>query len=125
MDADRHRNDPSGVSAVLTAMGKRLKQLRLEAGKSQEELGQAANVSAKYVSQLENGHANPSLEVLHALAEKGLRMPLAAFFAYDTHGRTARDELREIQLLLAAVPKKQRARALHVLRALVEPLGTK
>ncbi len=110
------------VSRILKAVGKRLRALRREAGKTQEELAGASGVTAKYVSQVENGHANPSLEVLHALSEKGLKMPLAAFFAYDTRGRTARDEIREVQVLLASLPKKERGRALHVLCALVEPI---
>lgn len=109
------------MSAILEAAGGRLRALRREAGKSQEELARDAGVTAKYVSQLENGHANPSLEVLHALAEEGLGMPLAAFFAYDTRGQDTQDELRQIQVLFASQPKADRQRALRVLEALVQP----
>jgi transcriptional regulator with XRE-family HTH domain len=122
METTHCENDASSVSAVLNAGGRRLRALRREAEMSQEELADAAGVTAKYVSQVENGHANPSLEVLHALSEKGLKIPLAAFFAYDTRGRRAHDEIREVQVLVASRPKSERRRLLHVLRALVEPL---
>lgn len=112
----------TGVSEVLPALGQRLRALRQESGLSQEDVGQAADVSAKYISQVENAQANPSIEILHALVELGLKMPLAAFFAYDTKAQEARDDIREVQALLAAQSKKQRRRVLHVLRALVEPL---
>lgn len=88
---------------------------------SQEQVATAAGLTPKYVSQVENARANPSLLVLHALAEKGLKIPLAALFAYDTTGGEAQDDVRTIGALLAAQPRKIRRRALSVLRALVEP----
>jgi transcriptional regulator with XRE-family HTH domain len=103
-------------------MGRRLRDLRQAASLSQEQLGQAAGVTAKYISAVENGHTNPSLLVLHALVQKGMGLPLAAFFAYDTGFAEAADELAELEALLASQPKKLRRRALHVLRALVETL---
>jgi len=108
------------VSAILQAAGKRLKTLRKEAGKSQEQLGADSGVTAKYISQLENGRANPSLEVLHALAEQGLNIPLATFFAYDTSGEEIHGQLRQLQVLFASQSEAKRQRALRLLEAFVQ-----
>ena len=66
---------------------------REETGLTQEALAEAAGVTAKYVSEVENGHVNPSFVVLHDLAEKGFNLSLAAFFSYDTTAAEATDEL--------------------------------
>jgi len=109
------------VDRTLQQMGRRLRELRQAARLSQEQLGQAAGVSAKYISAVENGHANPSFLVLHALVQKGMGLPMAAFFTYDTTFGEAADDAAQLKALLAAQPKKLRRRALMVLRALVEP----
>ncbi len=112
----------SYVDRLLQQMGHRLRELRQAASLSQEQLGQAAGVTAKYISAVENGHTNPSFLVLHALVQKGMGLPLASFFAYDTAFGEAADESAQIEALLAGQPKKVRRRALLVLRALVETL---
>ena len=109
-------------SVDVNLVGKRLRALRQEARLSQEDVANNANVSAKFISQIETANANPSIEILHALVEKGLNLSMAAFFAYDTMGNQTRDDIREIQALFSAQPKQQRKRALHILRALIEPL---
>lgn len=43
--------------------GKRLKQLREEAGLTQEQLSDLLHISIDYESKLENGKRNPSLEL--------------------------------------------------------------
>jgi transcriptional regulator with XRE-family HTH domain len=48
--------------------GKRLRQLRLDAGLSQEALADEAGLDRTYVSSCERGHRNISLENLCRLA---------------------------------------------------------
>jgi transcriptional regulator with XRE-family HTH domain len=110
------------VSVVFKRLGRRLRELRMSAGLSQEQLGAAAGLTAKYISLVENGHVNASVGVLHAIAEKALKMPLATVFAFDTSATEAMAEIREVEALLAGQARRVRRRALHVLRALVEPL---
>jgi transcriptional regulator with XRE-family HTH domain len=103
-------------------MGRRLRELRVAAGLNQDQLAVAAGVTAKYISQLERGAANPSLGVMHAIAEKGLKMPLSAFFAYDTSGAETDDVMRKLAALVASQPLKMKRRILRVIEALVEPM---
>lgn len=83
---------------------------------TQEALGQRADVQAKYISEIENGHANPSIGVLSQLVEQGLGLTLAAFFAPSD----VSDDLGKIQVLFAGQSASVRKRALRVLRALVD-----
>jgi len=48
-------------------MGQRLRQRRLDAGLTQQELARRAGVRLETISRLENGHRYPALHTLHAL----------------------------------------------------------
>ncbi len=113
----------SSVEPILKAFATRLRQLRKSAGLTQQELAESAGITAKYVSELENGHANPSLAVIYALSEAGLGVPLATFFGYDAAGDEVRNDLRLAETLLAAMPDTERRRALKVLETLADSAG--
>jgi len=53
---------------VRRRLGLRIKQLRENAGLSQEELAHRSSIHVTYLSGLENGKRNPSLLVLDRLA---------------------------------------------------------
>lgn len=50
-------------------LGREIRESRLLAGISQEDLALMADIDRSYVSQLERGIANPSLLILHRLAK--------------------------------------------------------
>lgn len=50
-----------------TAFGLRLRELRLNAGLSQEALGGLAGLDRTYISSCERGRRNATLEALHKL----------------------------------------------------------
>lgn len=54
---------------LRATLAKEIRQARIRAGLSQEELALAADVDRTYVSQIERRVANPSLLVLVRLAE--------------------------------------------------------
>jgi len=60
---------------IYSQLGKRIAYLRLEKKMSQMKLALEAKVSKNYVSDLENGRRNPSLDVLNRIA-KGLGITL-------------------------------------------------
>lgn len=66
-------------SPIATAVGKRIKACRIAADKSQEELAHDALVDRTYVSSIERGLANPSVETLANLAYC-MGITLAALF---------------------------------------------
>jgi len=64
---------------IKLKIGQRIKQLRSELGISQEALGLEAGVDRTYVSDVENGRRNVSVEILERLV-KALGVTLAEFF---------------------------------------------
>ena len=60
---------------LVAAFAIALAELREQAGLTQEQLAERADVSARFISFLENGHRQPSLSALHALSRgMGIRM---------------------------------------------------
>jgi len=111
----RKRNDGDATADVAV----RLRQFRTNAGITQEALAHAAKLTPKFVSQIENGHVNPSIGVLTRLVEDGLKLPLAAFFASPSDS-TIRDDLVQLTSLFASQPTRVRRMALRVLEALCD-----
>lgn len=60
---------------LVAAFAAALRDLRVDAGISQEELAGRADVSVRYISLLETGRRQPSLSALAALS-LGLGMPM-------------------------------------------------
>jgi transcriptional regulator with XRE-family HTH domain len=65
---------------IKLKIGQRIKQLRNELGISQEALGLEAGVDRTYVSDVENGRRNVSVEILERLI-KGLKVTMGEFFS--------------------------------------------
>lgn len=64
----------------LTAFGLRLRELRIERGLSQEELGLLAELDRTYISGIERGTRNVGLINVFRIA-KALNVPPAALFS--------------------------------------------
>lgn len=73
---------PSEPRDLPRALGRRLRQLRDARQLTQGELAELAHLDTSYISQIENGHRDPSLTSLGALAD-ALGMSLAEFLAVD------------------------------------------
>ena len=67
-----------------TLIGTRVRNLRLEAGLSQDALAGRCGLSSSMLSRIESGQRQPSLSVLHTIAD-GLQVPAAAFLADSSH----------------------------------------
>ena len=63
----------------LLAFGQHIKQLRLEQGLSQEQLGLIAELDRTYISGIERGVRNVSLSNIFRLA-RALDVPASALF---------------------------------------------
>jgi transcriptional regulator with XRE-family HTH domain len=76
-----------GLSILRIRLGAALQKHRLQRGLTQAELAEFADLSLKYVGEIERGEANTTLEVLERLASavgwnpmdalEGLREPLS------------------------------------------------
>ena len=49
---------------ILRALGKNLNRLRMNSGLTQEKLAEKADVSLRYIQQLEAGQRNPSIPTI-------------------------------------------------------------
>ena len=59
---------PSATDAARAAFGRRVRELRAQRGLSQERLAEVSGLHRTYVSSLERGQRNVSLENIHRLA---------------------------------------------------------
>lgn len=70
------RDDVTWGSAVRSAFGRRVREVRLSVDISQEELAHRSGLDRSYVGQVERGERNLTLENIYRLAE-GLGVPAA------------------------------------------------
>jgi transcriptional regulator with XRE-family HTH domain len=68
---------------LLKEVGRRVAELRLARGLTQEELAERLDVGVRYVQALEAGRQNVTLKSLALFAAK-LRSPASAFFEAPT-----------------------------------------
>ena len=64
-------------------LGARIKQIRKSRRLSQEVLAERAGISAQYVSNIERGRENPTLDLLFRLAD-ALKVSLADMCDYES-----------------------------------------
>jgi transcriptional regulator with XRE-family HTH domain len=62
-------------------LGKRIQQLRIKRGMTQERLAEAAKVSMTFLSVIENGKDAPSLKLLYRIAQ-ALDVKVADLFPF-------------------------------------------
>jgi transcriptional regulator with XRE-family HTH domain len=59
------------------AFGQRIRELRLLAGLTQDDLAERCGLFRTYMSRIETGQANPTLTMIHALASSlGVEVPV-------------------------------------------------
>lgn len=102
-------------------LGRRIKQIRKRQGLTQEMLAEQAGISAQYVSNIERGKENPTLDLLLRLAD-ALKIPLGElcdFQADEVNRKKIMGAIRE--MLERADPDRLRV-ALKVLTAVLREL---
>lgn len=67
---------------VKIKVGTRLRELRIKNNLTQQQLSMVADIDRTYISDVENGRRNISIETLETLI-KGLNVSLAQFFNKD------------------------------------------
>jgi len=64
-------------------LGARIKEIRKRQRLSQETLGERAGISAQYISNIERGRENPTLDLLFRLAD-ALKVSLGGMCDYES-----------------------------------------
>lgn len=67
------------MSNIYCIFGKRVRDLRIIANLSQEELAFRAGLNKNYLSDVERGTRNPSLKAIYQIAH-GLNVPVETLF---------------------------------------------
>jgi transcriptional regulator with XRE-family HTH domain len=57
------------MRALIASFGRRVRECRLAMGISQVELGRRSRVTSKFISEIERGTSNPSLETVLLVAD--------------------------------------------------------
>ncbi|MDD2540464.1 MAG: helix-turn-helix transcriptional regulator [Desulfuromonadaceae bacterium] len=83
-------------------MGDRIRFLRKAKGWSQEELGEYAALSYKFIGEIERGTVNPSLDTLLGISN-ALHVELAKLFSNDQIYVLTKDETSSVQSALDAL----------------------
>ncbi|MFQ5849997.1 MAG: helix-turn-helix domain-containing protein [Candidatus Binatia bacterium] len=99
-------------------LGARIREIRKKHGLSQDGLAERAGISAQYVSNIERGKENPTLDLLLQLAD-ALKVSLGEMCDFETaemDQKRIRGAIRE--MLRTANPERLRA-ALKVLKAVL------
>ena len=87
-----------------TLLGKRIKELRLRKGLSQETLAELAEIEPTSLSNIENGRNYPSFGTLEKIM-KQLETNFSNVFEFSQHGDPD-DLIKEINNLLHENPEK-------------------
>lgn len=100
-------------------VGRRIRTLRKTRGLSQEKLAELVGTSPKYLSRIETGRENPTLDLFLRLAQ-GLKVDLYEIFQFEHEGDTPRRLRKKLESLVAAAKEEDLARLTRVLEALVD-----
>lgn len=82
-------DSPWVQTRIQVKFGNRVRELRLAAEMTQEDLAHRCGLFRTYMSRIENGAANPTLTMIHALADS-LRVPVSALFEDDAAPKSPR-----------------------------------
>jgi transcriptional regulator with XRE-family HTH domain len=80
---------PLDPDRVIRGLGRRLAELRVSAGRTQESLAERARIPVKYLQLVESGSQNLSVRTLVRFAN-ALGVPMADLFAPPTSLRRTR-----------------------------------
>ena len=98
--------------------GRRLRSLREARSLTQQQLGEAAEVSYKYVGAIERGEENPSLRVLVSLAS-ALDVELRDLFEFKHEETRPATLKKQLNRLLKEADVASLQQAVKLLRALI------
>lgn len=113
--ADSHRVVRSRTGDRVW-FGQRFRIARRGLELTQETVAARSRITPKFVSEIENGHSNPSVAVAIGMITAGLGISLSEFFTDST----GPDEVAKIRALLAGEAPSVRRKAVRLIRVLVD-----
>jgi transcriptional regulator with XRE-family HTH domain len=99
-------------------VGMRIKSLRRARGYSQERLAEIMGINPKYLSSIERGEENPTLDLLIRLSQ-GLKMEMHEIFNLEYEGQPPQILRKKLQALLGEIKEEDLTRAIRILSTFV------
>lgn len=99
-------------------LGRRIKSLRKIRGYTQEELAEIIGINPKYLSSIERGEENPTLDLFIRLTG-GLQVELHEIFQFEYEAQQSERLRTKLKALMAEIKEEELARMVHILEALV------
>jgi XRE family transcriptional regulator, aerobic/anaerobic benzoate catabolism transcriptional regulator len=96
-------NSTAAAAAFLAAIGAAVRRHRAKRGMTRRQLAQASETSERYLAQIESGAANPSVNVIRAIAQ-AFDLPAAALLPTPGAPLAARGAVLD---LVAQVPEAE------------------
>lgn len=120
-DLPLQRRNTLWIEEYLTRLGDRVRAARARRGMSRRILARDSGVSERYLAQLESGRGNPSVAVLHQVANA---MDMSMMELADPHADSD-PALSEIQALLAPLAPAELSEAAEILARHFADSGTR
>lgn len=99
-------------------VGLRIKNLRRARGYSQEKLAEIIGINPKYLSSIERGEENPTLDLFMRLSQ-GLKVEMQEIFNVEHEGQPPQNLRRKLQGLVGEIKDQDLSRAIRILSVLV------
>ena len=99
------------------SLGHRIRAIRKAKGWTQEELGAKADISYKFIGEIERGQQNPSFDVLVKIAN-GFGIELSELFLFEPEIRDRESVEKSIEMIIRAMPEGDLRLIFSVLRGL-------
>lgn len=99
-------------------IGKKIKQLRKRLSLTQDTLAESVQISPKYLSNIEQGKENPTLDILIRLSTE-LKVDIGEVFAFEQDALTGEGLREKAAQLLKEASDEQLRTTIRVLQAVL------
>ena len=103
---------------IKKLIGSRIKNLRRIRRYSQERLAEIIDINPKYLSSVERGQENPTLDLFIRLSQ-GLKVSMHEIFQIDQEGAGPKILRKKLKTLVEEVEEEELARVIRILEDLV------
>ena len=102
---------------IKQLLGVRIRELRKNRNLTQEQLAELVGINPKYVSSIERGKENPTLDTFIKIAES-LEVSIGELF-YQLEAENPKRRMKKIVSLLEQAPEEQQRLALRIMSTLL------
>lgn len=103
---------------IKKLVGYRIKNLRKRKGYSQEKLAEIAGINPKYLSSIERGEENPTLDLFIRLSQ-GLKVSIYEIFQIEHEAEQPRLLRKKLKSLVVEIKDEELARVIRILEAVI------